>query len=450
MFNRKAHRLGRRLLAATMLVQAVPLLAAPRTAGDDPAPNNQGLISFAAPKGRAWLLEANIKSLYDSNILRRGNGVAPRTGDSDSDFRFTPTVRAALGLPVGRQQIFLGAELGRDFYVRNTRLNRNRYDIGGGVNWRLGQRCYGGLAAEYDRRQSILSDVSEVIDNVQKHQTYAASADCQGAVGIGFGGSVRRNVTDNENLMRATFDSRSTAYEGHASYGSPTLGRLSLGGTYTQVAYPRRLVVFAGPNNSFAQTNDGLDLYNARVGYQRTLGTRLQLNLGGSYIKAKPKPQTIQVPTPIGPFTVFIPNTRAGYSGLGYDVSLAYNSGSRLSGQLTATQNVTSTSNVGALFVIDRAYLAEVDYDLGASISTGLGASYQNRNYRQSFPSATELSARISDKITRFYGFVTYAPVKLYDIDLEVAHQIRSSNPDIYNYTSTSVSLTLRVKLGRG
>ncbi len=426
------------------MVAAVPATAQ-RTGSDSAPVSNGGIISVAPIAGRGYQLAATLRTLYDDNLLRLPDG-QNANGRSKSDFRFSPTVDASIGMPLGRQQFYIGGTFGRDYYARNTDLNRNRYLIGGGVNWRLGAICTGALAGEFNRRQNLLNDAGFQVDNVQENGTYGGSANCR--VGpIGVGGTIIHNTTNNLNPSRALFNVSSTSYAPRLTYGSVNFGQFSLGGSYNDVTYPRRTVL--GLSGSVP---DRIAIYAGRVGYQRSLGTRLSITLGASYNKARPIPRT-QVFFVIDPVTglpVGVTNDRNGYSGVGYDGSLSYTPSPRLSAQLSASRNVTSTPNAGASFVINQAYGANVSYKVGPSITAGLGAAYDIRDYRGGFVSPTEPRLRVSDKSKRIYGSITYSPVKLYDIDLEVAHQSRVSNPSVFNYSGTSVSLTLRVKLGRG
>ena len=429
--------------ALAVIVTAVPA-SAQRVAGDDPPIAQSGITTVSAVNGRGWRIEGSLRTLFDDNLLRLPEGSA-LNGRDKADFRISPAVSGAIGLPVGRQQLFLGALYGRDFYVRNSELNRNRIVVGGGLAWRVGVSCSGTIAAEYRRRQNLFSDQSVLVDNVQATKTYGANGDCQAPVGLGFGGSINRTETENKNPNRRAFDSTTMTYSPRLSYGSSALGRFNVSGTLTKVDYPQRTV----PTPNGVQS-DGVDIMSGRFGYSRALGTRFNLSLGASYIKTKPQPKTVLQLVPVGGglFQVAAVD-RAGYSGLGYDASLSYTPSPRLSAQFSASRDVSSTANVGALFVLNQSYGIDLGYRLGPSISTGLGATFFKRSYRGSFPSQTETVARISDKTSRFYARVGYSPVKLYDLDLEVAHQKRRSNPDDFNFSGTSASLTLRVKFGR-
>ncbi len=436
------------LLACTATLTASPL-AAQRVSGDNRPFGNGGLTTVAPVQGRGYRLDASVSSLYDTNILRVGDGFTT-AGYDRADFRITPNVSAAVGLPVGRQQIFFGGQFGRDFYLRNSRLNRNRYGAGGGLNWRVGRICQGSLSGEYINQRALLSEVSQLVNDVQETKAFNGNIDCSPPIGIGFGGSVRHEEVDNQNLSRNIFDADSTAYQGYLSYGTPALGQFQVGGGYTRVDYPRRTVTVSTGGTTLGTDTDGLDLYNARLGYRRSLGTRITFDGSVSYNKVKPDPRTIFFPVVVGPGFAFVPNDRGGYSGLGFDAVVAYRPSPRLTGDIKVSRNVTSSPTVGALFVIETSFGADVGYKIGPSLTAGVGGTYDRRVYRGSFSSIEEPLARQNDSISRVYGRLSYQPVKLYDIDLEVAHENRNSNPSIYDFSGTTIQLSLRVHLGRG
>ncbi len=441
------------MVAALVAITAWPSAApAQNVSGDDPGPQGRVTTAVSPVEGRGFRIGASMRTLYDSNILRIGDGVPLRAGYSRSDFRLTPQVSAAAGLPIGRQQLFIGGDYGRDFYASNTQLNRNRYSIGGGAIWRVGRSCSGSLTAEYKRRQSLLSESSVRTDNTQGIENYAAIGDCAPPIGIGFGGSATHSVTNNQNVLRQAFDSRDTAFDAHLNYGAPALGQFSLGGSYSRISYPSRSLFVAAPGG-FDSVGDHLNIFSARASYSRAIGARLSVNASGSYIRVKPDPTNVVnfVVIPIlGPTPVPIANARAGYSGPGFTLGLDYHPGVRLSATLNASRNVTSSPNVGAQFVIRDSVAAAVSYKLGPSLTTVLGGNFDRRQYKGSFTSVDEPVARTRDSMARIFGRVSYEPRPLYAVDLEVAHENRSSNPAFYNFSSTSAAVTLRVKFGRG
>nr|WP_310525389.1 outer membrane beta-barrel protein [Polymorphobacter sp.] len=432
-------------VVATTTGLAVPATAAPSTAGDDVAADNRVLGAAAAVLGR-FRVEASMNTLYDSNMIRLGNGFPLGNYPQKSDFRFSPIVTLSTAVPVGRQQLFVSGTIGRDMYVHNTQLNRNRYAAAGGLNWRLGTRCSGLVDTNFESRQQLLSELSVVQPNKQDTFTYGASANCQTATGIGFGGSVRRVQVRNDSPDRVAFDANSWVFSPQLTYGSPNLGQFSLTGSWNKADYPEREIL----TTAGVFDNDGVEIISGRFGYERSLGSRLQVKAGISYIEVDPQPRDIVVlvPTPLPP-PVFDVQTREKSSNLGFDAAVSYKSGSRLSGTVSASRRATASVNVGAQYQLVQAIGLDVDYRMNRAISLGTGITYDQRDYRNSFISQQEPLLRVQDKITRVYGSINYAPVELYSVGFELSYQDRKSDPVEYSYDAFAAMLRLRVNFGR-
>ncbi len=382
----------------------------------------------SAIDGRGYSLDIGIDSLYDSNVLREGSFI--RTTGSRSDFVFTPNATLRAGLPVGRQQLFTTVTLGRDFYARNTVYDRTRISAGGGVNLRAGPNCQGSLFGQYSERQGTQLDLIAVVPNKQQDTVYEVNAGCGRARGLGFGGGYTRSETRNGSAVYSLFDSNTSTVSGNVRYNSGALGALVLTGSYADVSYPGR-----GPP-LFANT-DGVKVYTGQISYRRDIGPLLTGDVGASYIKAVPK---------LAAFDAAGVRTNPGYSGPGFNISLNYHPGVRLSGVLSASRDVTASANVGALYVINANYGLDLTYKLSPRLSTGVGGSYNTRDYRGSFASVADPLARSNDKLYRTYVQLSYTPVRRYSLNLTVAQQGLRSKPNTFDYDSTTALLGLHVK----
>lgn len=422
-----------RCVAAVLVVFGSAEIALAATDDDVDGPiNGANLLQTDVIQGRAWRLSGRLNTLYDSNIIRRVDG--------EGAVRLSPLVSGGIGMPVGRQQLFFGALYGRDIVFTQERLNRGRNGVGGGVAWRAGSACSGVIGAERFERLSLMTEQAELVDNVQTAVTVAGSIGCQTPTGIGFGGSVEHRTLINSLDSRSPFDLRSTVYAPNISYGTPTLGQFSLTASFNSTTYPNRSIA-----TSNGIVDDGIRIMSGRIGYQRNFGTRLQLGLGASYLKTTPQPdnQLAVVDNQV----VTVP--RDDFSGSGYDATISYQPSSRLTVGLQASRNVRVSPNVGALFIVRSDFGADLAYRMNPAMSLGAGARLTKSNYKESFSTDGE-AARISDNTKRFYANFNYSPVKLYTVSLQVAHQLRRSDPEEFNFDSTSVRLTLVVNLGRG
>ena len=438
--------------AATALVvvlAAAPAIAAPSTAGDDPGFASAGLTTVAPVTGRGFNIKPTLRTVYDSNILRLGDGLAPTNGGQRSDMRVTPLVSMSVGLPVGRQQLFVAAGLGRDIYLNNKQLNRSRYSIGGGINVRAAARCTATVAADFNSRQALASAGDELVPNLQETLSYGGTASCQSPVGLGFGGTVRRIELRNDSVDRRPLDFNSLVYSAQLNYAIGNLGNFNATGSINKVRYPNRPVLLTGGGADA----DGVEILSGRIGFQRELGSRLALTLGTSYLSSKPKPETVlqfaQALPPALPGLVLVPIARAPFTGVGYDASITYRPSQRMTASLQASRDVRASANVGAQFQVQTSFGADIDYRIGSTITAGAGVTYDRHRYFNGILIANAGGRRVLDEISRVYGTIAYAPVKLYSLSAEVAYQKRNSLPVQFSFDSVSAVLSLRVNFGR-
>lgn len=96
---------------------------------------------------------ANQTSFYGDNVRRLQSGQAPPAGAKRSDLYFVSTVGASYRERIGLQQVFLNAGLSRTRYLENADLNRLRYNVSGGIDWRLGRVCNGTLSTAFEQSE---------------------------------------------------------------------------------------------------------------------------------------------------------------------------------------------------------------------------------------------------------------------------------------------------------
>jgi hypothetical protein len=426
-------------LALCALALPMPALSAPSNGDDEPLVRT-GLVTVPQVSGRGWQLDGSVTTQYNSNFRRNVSGGV---------WRVAPQVSGGIGLPVGRQQLFVGASVGRDIFLGNQNFNRNRYRVGGGVNLRAGNRCSASVAGEIGRAQALFGDIAEIQDNVQQDRSIGAQVNCQGGVGLGFGGTVQYRETENTRPQRRIFNFESLTFSPQLTYAAPALGQFSLGASFQNVKYPlRQVLTLDGPDA------DELDIRAFRAGYSRELGSRLRLTLGVSNIRVTPKPSSVLLllpgatPDEAGNIPVVVTD-RQPFSALGYDGTLSLQLGDRTKITASTSRTAQPNANLGALTAVRNVHGLDVDVKLNRGLSAAVGGSLVNARYRASFASADEPLRRNSDRISRVYGQINYSPRQLYSIGLEVAHQNRTSDPVFLNFSNTTALLRLRVALGR-
>jgi len=422
------------LVVAAIVATAIaaPAGAAVRSDGDDMPLVGFNPLQVLAIPGLTWTLEGRLGTLYDTNFRR--------TPVPEAGIRFTPAVNLRVGLPVGRQRLFLDADLGRDILVNQPAFSRDRYGFNGGVEWRLGSRCSGVASAAARKQMIMVNDQDELTNTVQTTNSVTATLGCRTPTGIGFGVSFDQRSLTNDTSQRAPFDLRSTIFTPNISYGTSAIGQFSLSATFNETQFPNRAVLTAdGP------ATQGVSIFQGRVGYQREFGTRLQVVIGASYFKTEPSPpaalgivdnQIVVVPT-------------GGFTGSGYDGSINYSPSSRVNLTLIARRNINVSPNVGALFTLQNSYGADINYQVKPSLNVGIGGSIARIEYKAGF-FAPGTVPRANDNFNRAYVSLDYLPAPLYSIGVEVGHQSRRSNPAAFMFDSTTARLNLIVRLGRG
>lgn len=425
--------------AAVLLVTLAVLISAPTMAasapsrdGDNPGVSS-GILSTPITAGRGLNGSFALTTLADSNFRR--------TSDASSAIRLTPLLSLGAGLPVGRQQLFIGGDLGRDYILNNSRFNAARWSLGGGAQWSLGTRCSGVLGAEYSSRLNQVFEQAEFTNNVQNRSTYAGSASCQTSGGLGAGVTVIHRDIKNERPQRFLLNLKTTSFAPNIFYGSQKLGQFSLGATIANTSYPLRFTPTLD-----GVVGDGLTIFSGRVGYSRGIGSRLQIAAGASYLKSTPKPRTQLV---LGPAGQIISVPRGDFSGGGFDLSVNYRASDRLGFNVLASRDAHVSANVGALFIVTEAYTANATYSLSSRIDLTAGGSRLSNSYRNTITSPDEPFRRVSDRITRVFAQLDYSPVPLYSVGLVVSHQWRVSNPANFDFNSTSARVRLTVNFGR-
>lgn len=388
--------------------------------------------------GLSFDITGNVR--YDSNQLRLPKGAPTPAGQKRDDIRYAPAIAVNYEHRLGQQMINLHGQYGRDFYRNNSDLTRDRINGGAELTYRVGVRCSGVVNGNYSRRQNggndnVLDpedpidvdpndDFGRIQDNVQSVIEYGISANCSSpGGGLSFGGDAHRSSLRNESQLRRFANSNSDSYSLFAGLGIGGPGQLQVNGSYSTIDRPNRRIIDDVPILS----RSGVKTYRVGLNYSRPIGTRLSGSLGFGYLMAQPA---------IGDK----------YTAPAYNVSLRYTAGVRLSFGVNGSRDVVSTSTAAALYrVVDRISL-NADYKLGTAITTQARVSFTSNNYKQTFVIPGDIAVlRSKDSSTRFGVGATYSPRDLYSVGLNIDKSYRNSNPDIFDYNSTVVTLKVGI-----
>ena len=388
---------------------------------------------------RGLSIDASIASRYDSNLTRRPI--------ADAGFRVRPQVGIDYGLGLGRGGLFVQGNYGRDFIFGSSAIRpSDRLMLGGGVDFQL-SRCTGQTGGSWRRGLTFVTDASQFGGFSQEIATAGFAAQCRVGNALSINGSVLRSdiksVRDSAGAqsLSGAFDLQRWSYSAGLGFGTQALGQFSLGGSISDSRMPGRLVL-----TPTGLIEDGLGQRSARFGYSRRFGAKINLSAGLSYIDTQPN-TTLSVIVIDG-----VPQIvdRPGFKGLGYDVALDVNLTPRFGLSATAIRNTMANGFVGAQFTIANSYAAQIDYRLGSRYTVAAGINTRKSEYRGAFTSALDPLRRISDDFTRVYGQFGGRLGRRLRFALDVAYSKRRSDPNLLNFDSTSVGLTIGYQLGRG
>ena len=385
-------------------------------------------------------LNASGEVLYDSNILRSAAPSVLNPTAHRDDFRYSPEASGTYGRNTGLIALAVNGLVGRDFFQYNRYLDRNRYEGGGSLSYHGGSGCQLAVTGNYSSRQAGIrdagaavvdpggapaDDVGAVIDNVLTSSTYGANAGCGSPTGrLTFGGGYVHSALDNAAATRKFGNSDADTFSGNIGLGVFRPGQLSLNGSYTTIAYPDRVAAAVAPGVPPQLVNTGVKTYRIGVSFSRPIGTKLSGSIGASYLHSDPT------------------GGQGAYSSPAYTIGLNYAPSQRLTFALTGSRDIVPSTTAGALFRVVDQVLLTTHYSLGNDITLDANAGFIGNNYKQGFAVIGE-PARRNDTTTTFGIGATYAPRTLYDVTLNVTQSNRSSDPNIFNYSSTRASVTL-------
>ena len=409
-------------------------------------------------EGRGFLITAEVDADAESNLLREGSA-ASRSGTSRADARLTPDLDVEYGQPFGRQQLFLNGNIGYDYYVKNTQLNRERAQVNGGVSYRLGP-CSGVAYGSYDRRQSSFEDLNVVVPNLQQREEYSLSAACRLGPSIRPNATVTRLVVDNSLAARGSANLRGTTYQVGVDYVRPVLGTIGLFVSRSIYNYPgaSRVTAFElglSPTFQFidvptATSADGLTSTQAGFSYSRTLGTRIKLAASVFYLIVDPKLRHFFIPDPAAP-GLLMPGSASTTNTIGYSLTAEYAPSPRLSGELDLSRSAIPPQAGLSTYSISTRSGVEVNYKLSRRIATHLDLSAIARDLKGE-PLGPNLIAgepllRGNDTVVRLDTGVDLTFGRLLTAGVSAIYSQRFADNRAFNYNSYGGRITVRVQI---
>ena len=401
-----------------IILPLIPILAV----GLGAATNAQAQSQSNAPDpvGETHLAaSADLEELFDSNVARSSLAVAESRGIVRSDERTDLDLNVDYLKAIGRQSVFLKGFEGYNWYSKDTILNRQSGTIDGGVDLRIAS-CQSVLSDTFDQHQSDLVEINTPqVQNTRSLNTIDFNGDCARPIGFTPIWDVNQSQSHNGNSSVRENDYHSVGGQLGLAYLRPSLGRISLSGSYSTNEYTNRVFLING-----SRVTDQFDVYGAVLAYSRNVGARLSITSNVSYMEVD---QNI--------------SGSKSFRGLTYGLDLNLLPIGRLSGELSAERIVAPSTQIGSTFTVKNDYLATVNYAVNSKITATLGGSYSDQKFSgYLLNSGTELTHQ---KLPAVYSSLKYEMSRRLTLLLDVRNEERQSNLGAFGYSSNQVSLTL-------
>jgi len=379
-------------------------------------------VAFSPPAppadGQLAQIDLGAEATYDSNVVHSDAADAAARGLSLADEVFYPNASINIDRPFGRETFFLDGSIGYVFYDHDTLLNRERIDVTGGGAGSVGP-CQTTLIGDYSRRQSDLTDIPvNIVQNVEDWETVGLQSECVRTIGFGPALQVSETWEQNSAAQLVAADHQTFTATPSIAYNQPTIGKISLFGSYTDGAFPNRV------ENG---TEDGYHMYSGGLRYQRRIGARLDGSISVGY--AQLDPQFAGVPH---------------FRGVTYQADFTYLATSRLLFHLSLDRAPRPSLLYGATYDVNGAYDLDATYKLSQRISLTLGGTAQRR--RVEGQGLNPVIENTSDTILGGFGSAS-VQFRRFTLSLEYRHQHSDANVPEFTYSENRVGLSLHVPI---
>lgn len=369
---------------------------------------------------RTFNIRPAIQLGYDSNVYKVGRATPLQSGPKTDDISISPGLNIDISLPLGRQRVFLSGYAGYDFYMRNSRLDRERIGLDGGATLRLVGSCSTTFSGGYARAQGDLANGLSLfaIPNTEQRVTVGVDATCGSAVGLQPSvGYTRQTVRNSNNSFFAT-NSDSNSYRASLAYVRPSFGSLSIYGNFAESNYTDRVPVVLGVPSSF---REGIKSYGVGLQYSRNIGARLRGSVSGGFNWVDPN----------------LGGQR--FRGVNYAANLDYTASERLAFNFTAGRSADLPNLVNVLYSITDNFALNGTYRLNPRIVLNFGGNYQRRKLRASEVLIGNPFTASRDELLQLSIGAGYDLGQRLRLNAGFTHQQRRSDNDFFRYNANQV-----------
>lgn len=383
-----------------------------------------------APNARRMEIRPSVQLVYDDNVFRVSEGFN-LSGRPRDDIRVTPSVAGDISLPVGRQTLFLNGQVGYDFFKNNDQLDRERIALAGGAELRAGRACSATVTGRYSRQQTDFANVlaTVAIPNATEQRTLDVQGRCAGTVGLTPSFGFTRTLVRNSSELFEPLDVNSTTYQVGLGYQRPSLGVVSLYGTYTDTSFVNRSFLVPGDPDPI---EDGVESYSAGISFERQIGTRITGTLSFGHTWVNPKlDQTVS------------------FRGLSYAAGIAIRASDDLRVNIDAARTVDVQNIVVASYSITDFVGMTGSYQLNRLLQLRFGSRWQDRRF-QAPPQFADIPGFLgvpNDEIVAAdIGFALDVTDRL-QLTTSFTQERRDSTIDILDYTNSRLSAGISLQL---
>lgn len=368
---------------------------------------------------------ASLSITYDDNAARvNDDGFSFLPFRTKDDWIFRPSIGARVEHQLGRQRLFANVSVGRIIYARNTQLNANRFNVGGGLGFNLGRSCGGQVTAGYNTRDQLIGGFAVAAPVQSESTTFSGSLSCTTATGLAVGGGYSRGTRTNRSndpsftIDRSFADNRFQSVNGNIGYQIARRGQVGITASWAETVFPNQIVL----GQEIANTIKNIGVYGSyRVGSS--------FSANGSIGQSR-----VETNTPgIG-----------GFTGGTWNFGVSY-SGPRLGANLSTGRSVSGGGNQPANFSVNQFFNGSVTYQANDALRFSAGASRNDQDFQGTVgvPQTGQLQEIKTDRL--FVG-ADFSLARYLTFGLDLNHQRRKAVPEQFGFTSNSATLSIRAR----
>lgn len=361
----------------------------------------------------ALKISPSIKSRYDSNPLRLND---QRSSGPLDDIRVTPGIAFSYTDKFGTDPIFLRGEIGYDKHSRFDFLDRARVLIRGGGSFLFGPRCQFSPAATLNIEQTDITELSGPVGNTTTTQEYEAAVACNEVAGIvpRFAASHLERTNSSSGLRRTnrTLDQ----FTASLGYTRPSLGRIDVLASYNRTLRPELRAV------------TGAD----RVTETRRYGVEVSRSVA-NLVQARGSISHLRVEA--GTFT-------PGFRGTAWLGEVRLAPVPRFTVTARTSRDAGGSDGFGTAFTVRKEFTVSSQLTFGSRARLSLETTQLNRRFRGEDP-VVFVIPRIAERVTSGTVRFGYDLTTRFRLNLDVSRRERVTRNNFYNYSSTSVGLSL-------